>query len=91
MIFLQALREYSRQRIALKIDVISAIPFMRSSLIALLHIKSCLGAFLGFRRRINSNFYRSKGFNRRRHLEGRVQVFSDIRGNFGRMGFKHVI
>ena len=60
----------------------SAIPFMGSSLTALLHIRS-------FRRRIN--FYRSEGFNRRRHLEGRVQVFGDIGGNFGRIGFKYVI
>ena len=32
----------------------SAIPFMGNSLIALLLIKSCPDAFLGFRRRINS-------------------------------------
>ena len=32
----------------------SAIPFMGSSLIALLHIWSCPDAFLGFKRRINS-------------------------------------
>ena len=32
----------------------NAVPFMGSSLIALLHIRSSPGAFLGFRRRINS-------------------------------------
>nr|XP_033199830.1 uncharacterized protein LOC117162096 [Bombus vancouverensis nearcticus]XP_033204552.1 uncharacterized protein LOC117165201 [Bombus vancouverensis nearcticus]XP_033204555.1 uncharacterized protein LOC117165204 [Bombus vancouverensis nearcticus]XP_033204559.1 uncharacterized protein LOC117165209 [Bombus vancouverensis nearcticus] len=50
----QALGKYSRRRIALKIDVTSAIPFMRSSLIALLPIRSCPAAFLGFRRLIDS-------------------------------------
>ena len=50
----QDLGQYSRRRIALKIEEMSAIPFTSSSLIALVLILSCLGAFLGFRRWINS-------------------------------------
>ena len=50
----QVLGSYSRRRIALKIEEVSAIPSTGSSLIALLLIWSCPGAFLGFRRWINS-------------------------------------
>ena len=42
----------------LQIEEMSGIPFTGSSLIALLLIWSCPGAFLGFRRRINSVTYR---------------------------------